>query len=104
MNVIGTQLREPITSGLIRWRLTVHVYVGFVVENGNQSRECASTRFRLSVDDERADAERNGQTVSRDQILGRERKQGNIHFPCLADDEQDWQPYPVDPYSNAEST
>ena len=37
--------------------------------------------------------------VSRDQILRRERGQGNIHFPCSADHEQDWQPYPVDPYS-----
>ena len=37
--------------------------------------------------------------VSRDQILRRrERGQGNIHFPCSADHEQDWQPYPVDPY------
>ena len=27
-----------------------------------------------------------------------ERGQGNIHFPCPADHEQDWQPYPVDPY------
>ena len=31
--------------------------------------------------------------VSRDQILRRERGQGNIHFPCPADHEQDWQPY-----------
>ena len=38
------------------------------------------------------------ETVSRDQILRREWGQGNIHFPCLADHEQDWQPYPVDPY------
>ena len=41
--------------------------------------------------------------VSPDQILRRGRGQGNIHFPCLADHEQDWQfffkPYPVDPYS-----
>ena len=37
--------------------------------------------------------------VSRDQILRRERGQGNIHFTCSADHEQDWQPYPVDPYS-----
>ena len=28
-----------------------------------------------------------------------ERGQGNVHFPCSADHEQDWQPYPVDPYS-----
>ena len=37
--------------------------------------------------------------ISRDQILRRERGQGNINFPSSADDVQDWQPYPVDPYS-----
>ena len=37
--------------------------------------------------------------VSRDQILRHTRGQGNIIFPCPADHEQDWQPYPVDPYS-----
>ena len=36
---------------------------------------------------------------SRDQILRRERGQENIIFPCSADHEQNWQPYPVDPYS-----
>ena len=39
------------------------------------------------------------ETVSRDQILRHERGQGNIHFPCSADHVQDWQPYPVGPYS-----
>ena len=37
--------------------------------------------------------------VSRDQILRSVRGQGNLDFPCSADHEQDWQPYPVDPYS-----
>ena len=37
--------------------------------------------------------------VSRDQILRHARGQGNIHFPCSADHEQDWQLYPVDPCS-----
>ena len=37
--------------------------------------------------------------VSRDQILRHVRGHGNIHFPCSADHEQDWQPYAVDPYS-----
>ena len=37
--------------------------------------------------------------VSRDKILRRGRGQENVHFPCPADFEQDWQPYPVDPYS-----
>ena len=38
------------------------------------------------------------EAVSRDQILRHARGQGDIHFPCSADHEQDWQPYPVDPY------
>ena len=37
--------------------------------------------------------------VSRDQILRRERGQWKVQFLCSADHEQDWQPYPVDPYS-----
>ena len=37
--------------------------------------------------------------VSRDQILRHARGPGNIYFPCSADHEQDWQLYPVDPYS-----
>ena len=37
--------------------------------------------------------------VSRDQIFRHERGQGSIHFSSSADHEQDWQPYPVDPYS-----
>ena len=37
--------------------------------------------------------------VSREQILRHVRGQGNINFPCSADHEQDWQPFPVDPYS-----
>ena len=39
------------------------------------------------------------ESVSRDQNLRHARGQGNVHFPCSADHEQDWQPYPVDPYS-----
>ena len=37
--------------------------------------------------------------VSRDQILRCQHEQGNTHRPCSADHEQDYQPYPVDPYS-----
>ena len=38
--------------------------------------------------------------VSRDQILRHERGQGNIPFSFFSVDHvQDWQPYPVDPYS-----
>ena len=35
------------------------------------------------------------ESVSQDQILRFER----VDFPCSADIEQDWQSYPVDPYS-----
>ena len=37
--------------------------------------------------------------VSRGRILRHECGQRNIHFSCSADHVQDWQPYPVDPYS-----
>ena len=37
--------------------------------------------------------------VSRDQILRRERGQGNVNFLFSADHEQDWQFYPFDPCS-----
>ena len=39
------------------------------------------------------------ESVSRDQILRRERDRETFIFPCSADHEQDWQPYPVDPHS-----
>ena len=52
-----------------------------------------STTFSLSIENEQTDAGRD------DQILKHERGQGNIHFPCSAGHDQDWQPYPVDPYS-----
>ena len=51
-----------------------------------------STRFSLSGENEQAG-------VSRDQILRHERGWEQKHFPCFADHEQGWQPYPVDPYS-----
>ena len=47
----------------------------------------------------RLSRDRTAEPVSRDQILRHLRGQGNIHFPYSADHEQDWQPYPVDPYS-----
>ena len=39
------------------------------------------------------------ESVARDQVLRRERGQGTFNFPCSADQEQDWQPYPVNVYS-----
>ena len=60
-----------------------------------------STRFSLSMEMIRLTRDGTAEPVSRDQILrhARGQGQGNIHFPCSADHEQDWQTYPVDPYS-----
>ena len=59
----------------------------------------SSTRFSLSMEMSRLTRDGTAEPVSRDQILRHARGQGNIHFPCSADHGQDWQPYPVDPYS-----
>ena len=56
-----------------------------------------STRLSLSMKISRLTRDGTAEPISRDRILRRERRQGNVHFPCSADDEQDWQPYPVDP-------
>ena len=49
--------------------------------------------------DEEADAGRDCRTrLARPNFQARTRT-GNVHFPCSADHVQDWQPYPVDPYS-----
>ena len=60
-----------------------------------------STRFSLSVEMSRLTRDGTAKPVSRDQIiLRRERGQGIIIFSCLPDHvQEDWQPYPVDPYS-----
>ena len=62
-------------------------------------RNPVSTRFSLSMEMSRLTRDGTAEPVSRDQILRHARGQGNIHFACSADHEQDWQPYPVDPYS-----
>ena len=55
-----------------------------------------SAIFSLSMEMSRLTRDGTAEPVSRDQILRRERGQGNINFPCSADHVHDWQPYPVD--------
>ena len=57
----------------------------------------STTLISLNMEMSRLTRDGTAETVSRDQIFRREREQGNIHFPCSADHEQDGQPYPVDP-------
>ena len=52
----------------------------------------------LSMELSRLTRDGTAEPVSRDQFFRRERGQGNIIFLCSAHHEQDWQPYPVDPY------
>ena len=95
MNAIGTQLRDPINSGLTRWRMAV----SYGRRRGTRE-ESRKHQIQPEYGDEQTDAGRDGfSAASRDQILRHARGQGNVHFPCSADHEQDWQPYPVDPYS-----
>ena len=58
-----------------------------------------STRFSQSIEMSRLTRDGTAEPVPRDQILRHERGRGTIHFYCSADHVQDWQPYPVDPYS-----
>ena len=78
-------------------------YGGFVNGRRRGNRENpVSIRFNLSMEMSRLTRDGTAEPVSRDQILRHARGQGNIHFPCSADHEQDWQPYtyyPIGPYS-----
>ena len=98
VNAIGTQLRDPINSALTQWRMAVQINK-WTPPRKSRGIPLVSTRFSPSMGNEQADAGRTAELVSRDQILRHVRGQGNIHFPCSADHEHDWQPYPVDPYS-----
>ena len=60
-----------------------------------------STRFSLSAENEQAGAGQDGRTfLARPSSQARTGTKESCHFPCSADcGQQDWQPYPVDPYS-----
>ena len=52
-------------------------------------------QIQLSMEMSRLTRDGTAGPVSRDQILRHARGKANIYFPCLADQEQDWQPYPL---------
>ena len=95
MNAMSTQLRDLINSGLTRWRISVS-YMDAAAELG---RNPVRTRFSLSMEMSRLTRDGTAEPVSRAQILGHERGQGNLNFSCSADHVKDSQPYPVGPYS-----
>ena len=63
----------------------------------NFKHKVLRTRFSLSMEMSRLTRDETAEPVARDQILRHARGQGNIHFPCSADHEQERQPYPADP-------
>ena len=63
------------------------VYVDAVAESGKNP--VSKHQISLCVDNERADAGRTAEPVSRDQMPRRERGQGKKHISCLPDLEQD---------------
>ena len=68
-NAIGAPLREPINSGLTRWRLTVKMDA-LVAGSGREERSPrVSTRLSLCVENDRTDAVRAGQTCLASQKL-----------------------------------
>ena len=72
-------------------------YGGFI--DGRRRGTRGDPRFSLSVEMSRLTRDGTAEPISRNQILRHARGQGNTNFPCSADHEQDWQPYPVDPSS-----
>ena len=97
VDAIGMQLRDPIKSGLTRWRMAVLINKWTPPRN-SAGIPYGSTRFSLSMEMSSLTRDETAEPVSRDQIIRRERGQGKINFPSSADHEQDWQPYPVDLY------
>ena len=94
MNAIGTQLRDPINSGLIRWRVAVLIKMDAAAEL--ERNPVSKHQIQPDYGDEKADAGRDCRNrLVRPNSQARTR-QGNIHFPCSADHEQDWQPHLVD--------
>ena len=83
MNAIGTQLRDPMNSGLTRWRIVV-LNKSMDAAAELESNPVSKHQIPPEYGDEQADAGRDCRAVSRDQILRRERGQGNIHFPCFS--------------------
>ena len=68
------------------------VWMDAVDGNGKRERNpCVSTSFSLCVEEKPADAGRDGvaKSIPRDPGLRRKRGEGNIHFSCSADRDED---------------
>ena len=77
MDAIGTQLRDPINSGLTRWRMAV------LYKLMDAAAELGRTRFSLSMENEQADAGRYCRIrLARPNSQARTRDRGILIFPA----------------------
>ena len=96
---IGTQLRDPINSGLTRWRMAV------IMDAAAQLGRNPVSRYQIQPEyygDEQTGAGRDCRArLARLNSQARTTRTGkNYSFSVFSwDNEEDWQPYPVDPYS-----
>ena len=82
MNAIGTQLHDSINSGLTRLSMAVlNKQMDAAAESGRNPVRKKSTKFSLGMEMSRLTRDGTAEPVSLDQILRRERRQGNINFP-----------------------
>ena len=82
MNAIGTQLRDSINSELTRRHMAVlNKQMDAAAERGRNPVRKKITKFSLSMEMSRLTRDGTAEPVLRDQILRRERGQGNFHFP-----------------------
>ena len=100
MNAIGTHLRDPINSGLTRWRVAV-LNIQWTPPRELGRNPVSKHQIQPEYGDEQADAGRDCRIrLARPNSQARTRTEGNIVFPFSADHVQGWQPYPVDQYSS----
>ena len=91
VNAIGTQLRDPINSGLTRWCMAVYINKWTPSRNSG-GIPLASTRFSLSMyGDEQADVGRDCRIrLARPNSQARTGTGKYSFLPCSADHVQDW--------------
>ena len=77
------------------------IVIVYIAESGRKEKSLrVNARFSLGVENQRADAGRERSKPSREPNFSRcEERLGKNEFPSSADHEQDWQPYPVNPFS-----
>ena len=96
-----TQALIPVQNDISRAKaMSVYLYSGSTYAATELGRNPVSKhQIQPEYGDEQADAGRDGWThLARPNSQARTGT-GEYYFPCSADHEQDWQPYPVGPYS-----